>query len=107
MAVVVVGRELLVTALRGFIEQRGGDFSAKMAGKLKMVFQCVAGGFGLGALMYANGTAPGWMQMILPAAWFAVLLPVAVWLAVLSTVYSGLQYVVVAIKQIGGSADVE
>ena len=47
MAVVVVGRELLVTALRGFIEQRGGDFSAKMAGKLKMVFQCVAGGFGL------------------------------------------------------------
>jgi CDP-diacylglycerol--glycerol-3-phosphate 3-phosphatidyltransferase len=105
MAVVVVGRELLVTALRGFIEQRGGDFSAKMAGKLKMVFQCVAGGFGLGALMYANGTAPGWMQMILPPAWFAVLLPVAVWLAVLSTIYSGLQYVVVAIKQIGGVAD--
>jgi len=39
MAVVVVARELLVTALRGFIEQRGGDFSAKMSGKLKMVFQ--------------------------------------------------------------------
>lgn len=105
MAVVVVGRELLVTALRGFIEQRGGDFSAKMAGKLKMVFQCVAGGFGLGALMYAHGTAPGWMQTILPADWFAVLLPVAVWLAVLSTIYSGLQYVIVAIKQIGSSPD--
>ena len=73
MAVVVVGREMLVTALRGFIEQRGGDFSAKMAGKLKMVFQCVAGGFGLGKLMYADGTAPGWLQTILPAAWFAVL----------------------------------
>jgi CDP-diacylglycerol--glycerol-3-phosphate 3-phosphatidyltransferase len=42
MAVVVVGREMLVTALRGLIEQEGGDFSAKMAGKLKMVFQCVA-----------------------------------------------------------------
>ena len=27
MAVVVVGRELLVTALRGFIEQHGGDLS--------------------------------------------------------------------------------
>lgn len=105
MAVVVVGRELLVTALRGFIEQHGGDFSAKMAGKLKMVFQCVAGGFGLGALMYANGTAPSWLQMILPADWFAVLLPVTVWLAVLSTIYSGLQYVVVAIKQIAGSPD--
>ena len=37
MAVVVVGRELLVTALRGFIEQHGGDFSAKFSGKLKMI----------------------------------------------------------------------
>jgi len=105
MAVVVVGRELLVTALRGFIEQQGGDFSAKMAGKLKMVFQCVAGGFGLGALMYANGTAPGWLQWLLPPAVFHVLLPITVWLAVLSTVYSGLQYVVVAFRQIAGAAD--
>jgi CDP-diacylglycerol--glycerol-3-phosphate 3-phosphatidyltransferase len=103
MAVVVVAREMLVTALRGFIEQSGGDFSAKMAGKLKMVFQCVAGGFGLGALMYANGTAPGWLVTILPPAWFLqVLLPVSVWLAVLSTIYSGLQYVVVAAKHIVG-----
>jgi hypothetical protein len=30
---------------------------------------------------------------------------VAVWLAVLSTVYSGLQYVVVAFQQIAGSTD--
>ena len=103
MAVVVVGRELLVTALRSFIEQSGGDFSAKMAGKLKMVFQCVAGGFGLGALMYDNGTAPDWLQAILPPPWFWVLLPITVWLAVLSTIYSGLQYVVVAIKHIAGS----
>src|SRR4051812_4649859 len=42
MAVVVVGREMLVTAIRGFIEQQGGDFSAQLAGKLKMVFQCAA-----------------------------------------------------------------
>jgi CDP-diacylglycerol---glycerol-3-phosphate 3-phosphatidyltransferase len=103
MAVVVVAREMLVTALRGFIEQSGGDFSAKMAGKLKMVFQCVAGGFGLGGLMYANHTAPDWMLTILPPAWFSRLLPVTVWLAVLSTVYSGLQYVVVAAKHIAGS----
>ena len=39
MAVVIVGREMLVTVLRSFIEQKGGDFSARMAGKLKMVFQ--------------------------------------------------------------------
>ena len=36
MAVVVVGRELLVTALRSSIEQSGGDFSASFAGKLKL-----------------------------------------------------------------------
>ena len=42
MAVVVMGREMLVTAIRSVIEQQGGDFSAQMAGKLKMVFQCVA-----------------------------------------------------------------
>src|SRR3954468_10769385 len=42
MAVVVVARELLVTALRGFFEERGTDFSAKWSGKWKMVFQCAA-----------------------------------------------------------------
>ena len=40
LAVIVVGRELLVTALRSAIEGAGGDFSAKFVGKLKMVFQC-------------------------------------------------------------------
>ena len=35
MAVVVTGREMLVTVLRSFFEQQGTDFSAKMAGKLK------------------------------------------------------------------------
>ena len=105
MAVVVVGRELLVTALRGFIEQSGGDFSAKMSGKLKMVFQCVAGGFSLGALMYAHEQAPLWLQRILPEAWLAVLVPLLVWLALLLTIYSGLQYVVAATKYVLARTD--
>ncbi|NLF73971.1 MAG: CDP-diacylglycerol--glycerol-3-phosphate 3-phosphatidyltransferase [Candidatus Anammoximicrobium sp.] len=96
MAVVVVGRELLVTALRGFIEQSGGDFSAKMSGKLKMVLQCLAGGFSLAKLMYDGGTAPSWLQAI----WMPGLVTVTVWLAVLLTIYSGLQYVVAATKYI-------
>ena len=63
MAVVVVAREILVTALRSFIEQSGGDFSAKMAGKLKMWFQCIAVGACLVALAIAgrepaNAAAP-------------------------------------------------
>jgi CDP-diacylglycerol--glycerol-3-phosphate 3-phosphatidyltransferase len=40
MVVVVVGRELLVTSLRSFIETHGGNFGADWAGKLKMVLQC-------------------------------------------------------------------
>ncbi len=90
MAVVVVGRELLVTAMRGFIEQSGGDFSAKMSGKLKMVFQCVAVGAAFVALMYPTA----------PPSWLVWTLTISVWLAVLSTVYSGLEYIVVAARLI-------
>ncbi len=89
MAVVVVGREMLVTALRGFIEQSGGDFSAKMSGKLKMVFQCVAVVASLMALMYGAAAVPVWLF------WTLV---VFVWLAVLSTIYSGVGYIFAAAK---------
>lgn len=91
MVAVIVGRELLVTALRSFIEDRGGDFSANWPGKLKMVLQCVAAGAGLCYLHYAaNGeTAPGFV-------WYTFL--VSLWLAVILTVYSGLIYIVAAVR---------
>lgn len=88
MAVVVVARELLVTVLRSFFEGEGIDFSAKMAGKWKMVFQCAAVVASLSALSYGNAT-PGWLT------WSLIGL---VWLAVLSTIYSGLGYVVHALR---------
>lgn len=96
MAVVVMGREMLVTALRGFIEQSGGDFSAKMAGKLKMVFQCVAVGAALVALAYQQSlggepleSSPSWVNWTLIG--FA-------WLALITTLYSGAEYVLAAIQ---------
>lgn len=91
MVVVVVGRELLVTALRSFLEQRGADFSAKMSGKLKMVFQCVAAGSGLFYLWRhsVHPEVPAWM------GWFVA---AATWVAVLSTIYSGLIYLRAAIR---------
>jgi CDP-diacylglycerol--glycerol-3-phosphate 3-phosphatidyltransferase len=89
MAVVVVGREMLVTALRGLIEQEGGDFSAMMSGKLKMVFQCIAVGLSLFALMHAVEERPEWLQ------WSLL---IAVWIAVLSTIYSGVGYLFAAAK---------
>ncbi|MDR3199231.1 MAG: CDP-diacylglycerol--glycerol-3-phosphate 3-phosphatidyltransferase [Planctomycetaceae bacterium] len=42
MVIVILGRELLVTSLRSFVESSGGDFSAKWIGKWKMAFQCAA-----------------------------------------------------------------
>jgi CDP-diacylglycerol---glycerol-3-phosphate 3-phosphatidyltransferase len=94
MAVVVVGREMLVTTLRSFIEQSGGDFSAKMAGKLKMVLQCVAVVVSLLALAYL-GAHPLELQ---PPTWLAAVLLISVWLAMISTIYSGVGYVFVAAK---------
>lgn len=42
MAVVILGRELLVTSIRGVMEGRGVDFSASWTGKAKMFAQSMA-----------------------------------------------------------------
>ena len=91
MAVVVVGRELLVTALRGYLEQHGGDFSATMSGKLKMVLQCAAAVAGILVAMVSTSedTMPAWLPL---TAWLLV------WVAVLSTIYSGMIYISAALK---------
>ena len=97
MAVVIVGREMLVTVLRSFIEQQGGDFSAKMAGKLKMVFQCVAAAAAL-ALLACDPDVPAWLNTTFL---------VSLWLAVLSTIHSGIGYVFAALRMVrsGSSKD--
>jgi CDP-diacylglycerol--glycerol-3-phosphate 3-phosphatidyltransferase len=94
MAVVVMGREMLVTVIRSFIEEQGGDFSAKTAGKWKMVLQCVAAIASLVALRHfqQSGSAaalPDWLYWTLH---------VSVWLALLLTIYSGLEYVFAAAR---------
>lgn len=94
MVVVIVGRELLVTALRGFIEQRGGDFSAKMSGKLKMVFQCIAAASALFTLSYSGDVPAGVLWTFIGSLWAAVFL----------TVYSGMVYIVATAKAAGGKA---
>jgi len=93
MVVVIVGRELLVTALRSFIEQGGSDFSAKMAGKLKMLVQCIAAGI---CLLYLHAAEPDSTAAIV--GWLRLLLGVSVWSAVVLTVYSGVDYVVAAVR---------
>ena len=84
LAVLVMAREMLVTVLRSYIEQQGIDFSAKMPGKLKMVFQCGAAVAALVALQYEANSVPDWINHTLLA--FLVL-------TVIFTVYSGAGYV--------------
>lgn len=93
MVVVIVGRELLVTALRSFIEDRGVDFSAKMSGKLKMVIQCIAAGTCLFWLHYPVPTAANVLQ---GPVWCWWLLIASVWVSVFLTIYSGLVYIRIA-----------
>ena len=87
MAVVVVVRELVVTAVRAEMERAGRDFSAGMAGKLKMVLQCAAVAVELGRLGF-----PGLFTGVDAGS----LASGIAWAAVILTAYSGAEYVVKA-----------
>ena len=87
VATLVVSRELLVTSLRGLIEGKGGDFSAKQMGKWKMVAQCAA----VVAILLS-------LQQTSPAAWLLYARIWLIWLAVIMTILSGLEYIVAAIR---------
>jgi len=87
MVTVIIGRELLVTSLRGMVEGRGGDFSARWLGKWKMLFQCVAV---VACLILASQAEP--------AAWLWWTARVSLWLAVVMTIASGIDYIILAVK---------
>ncbi len=98
MAVVVMAREILVTALRSFFEEHGTDFSAKWAGKWKMVLQCAAAAMSLWRLWYYkyDPTGPHWDDE--PSDWSTWLLRLLVWAAIAMTIYSGWGYVQTALR---------
>lgn len=85
MVTLILGREFLVTSLRSMIEGRGGDFSARWLGKLKMIFQCVA--------VVASLILLQW-----PSFWLILLTRLLMWLAVIVTIASGVDYVQKAIE---------
>ena len=80
MVVVIMGREFIVSAMRGYSESQGVKFPATSAGKIKMFVQSVA----ICTALY--------QQANVPQAW-AVLVKVGmVWLAVIVTVVSSSVY---------------
>lgn len=80
MAVVIVARELLVSAIRAYMEAHGQPFPATWAGKAKMVLQSATVALILGRLAWAP-------------AQLAPLAQLAVWLTVLVTAASAVDYV--------------
>lgn len=87
MVMIVIGREMFVTGLRGFLEQQGKDFSAAWSGKIKMGLQCVAVAASLMSL------APEITESA-SADQFFLLRDILLWGAIISTVWSGLIYIV-------------
>jgi CDP-diacylglycerol--glycerol-3-phosphate 3-phosphatidyltransferase len=81
MVVVILARELLVSAVRGYSESQGIKFAATPAGKIKMFVQSVA----ICTVLYqlANVRYEPW------AIYTKIIL---VWLALVATVVSGLFY---------------
>ncbi len=111
MVVVIVGRELLITSIRAFVEKSGGDFSAKWIGKWKMGVQCIAliAVFPLLAALAADkGGNVGFLGEIYystnnftlgpePVLWLWLM---SLWATVLITLYSGVTYCYRAAKML-------
>jgi len=98
MVTLIVARELLVSSIRSFLESARIPFGADWGGKIKMALQslCVAW---ILATLSPGGVAP----------WVRVVRVVLIWLTVLATALSGLNYfrrAVHIIQQMeGGRAD--
>jgi CDP-diacylglycerol--glycerol-3-phosphate 3-phosphatidyltransferase len=88
MVTVIVARELIITSLRSYMENAGGNFGADWLGKIKMGLQCAAL-IAIFVFLYArandpyNGTAL-WV--------FARLRDGFIWATLASTALSGFQY---------------
>jgi CDP-diacylglycerol--glycerol-3-phosphate 3-phosphatidyltransferase len=83
MVIIIIGREMFVSSLRGILEKEGKDFSASLAGKLKMALQCMAVTASLLSL-----------SRELPWPWLPAVRDILLWLAVAITIWSGLIYVI-------------
>ncbi len=85
MVVVIVARELVITGLRGFMENLGAKFGADWLGKFKMGLQCAAL-IAIFIALEAQGSFPEQMWWLEPTR------NVLLYAMLATTLYSGLQY---------------
>lgn len=86
MVVVIVGRELLVTGLRGFSEAQGRALGASVYGKAKMWMQSIAAPL----IMLLVAHEPTWAA----GAWSTTVKLVLAWLTVIATALSTVHYLI-------------
>lgn len=99
IVVAIVGREFVVTALRGFMESKGHEFGADPAGKIKMIVQCVT--IPLVLLTWVVKDAwPDQAELYRFLWWGAVVL---VWATLVLTVWSGVNYIRKAATHLSGN----
>lgn len=96
MVVVIVGRELLVTGLRGFSESGGKSFAATLHGKLKMWVQSITAP---AILIIIGLQLRGHMQEV-----GETLKTLFVWITVIVTALSSIQYIMLAKPMLEESA---
>lgn len=101
MVVVLLGRELLVTSIRGVLEGQGIRFAADWWGKWKMILQSITIPVALIAPAVTRVLPPAhaheqyhWVQ----AAWGRQLIDITVWSMMVFTVLSGVPYVVRCVR---------
>jgi CDP-diacylglycerol--glycerol-3-phosphate 3-phosphatidyltransferase len=93
MVTAIVVRELLIQGLRSLLEGQGQAFGAKMAGKLKTLFQCLS--ISAVLLCLALETSPDGLRWLRDAL---------TWTAVALTIYSGASYLTGAMPSLRGEA---
>jgi CDP-diacylglycerol---glycerol-3-phosphate 3-phosphatidyltransferase len=90
MVTTIIIRELLIQGLRSPLEGQGQAFGAKMAGKVKMTFQCLS----ICAILFCLS--------VRPEPWWLYVRESLTWSAVVLTVYSGIGYFYAAAPSLRG-----
>jgi CDP-diacylglycerol--glycerol-3-phosphate 3-phosphatidyltransferase len=89
MVTVIVARELIITSLRSFLENRGATFGADWLGKLKMGLQCAAL-FAVFMFLWLQEDTGAHSETVV---WFfATVRDGLIWAMLAATALSGLQY---------------
>ncbi len=102
MVTLVVGREILITGVRGIVEATGAKFGADWFGKLKTVLQCVAILAILGREACRSIAAT---DVSFVVNFLNLILPTLVGVMLVATFGSGVQYLVKASRLLALTSD--